>query len=44
MANYMQPGTYKVVNVKAGVAMDLSGGDHRTIMGFDYHGGSNQQV
>ena len=40
----IQPGIYKIVNVKGGTALDLSGGDNRTIMGFTVHGGGNQQV
>ena len=40
----MQPGVYKVVNVKGGTAMDLSGGDNKSIIGFTVHGQGNQQV
>ncbi|KAG8703578.1 hypothetical protein FRC09_004079 [Ceratobasidium sp. 395] len=38
-----QPGTYCLHNVKSGVAMDLSGGDHQSIIAFEPHGGPNQQ-
>ncbi|EJC99403.1 ricin B-like lectin, partial [Fomitiporia mediterranea MF3/22] len=37
------PGTYKIVNAKGGTALDLSGGDNRTIIGFTVHGQANQQ-
>ena len=37
------PGTYTLTNVKAGVAMDLSGGDGQSIIAFSPHGGPNQQ-
>lgn len=40
----VNPGTYKVVNVKGGTALDLSGGDNRSIIGFNVHGQGNQQV
>ncbi|KAF8879571.1 ricin B lectin domain-containing protein [Infundibulicybe gibba] len=37
------PGVYKVVNFVSGTAMDLSGADAKTIIGWDDHGGLNQQ-
>ncbi|KAF8602821.1 carbohydrate-binding module family 13 protein [Ceratobasidium sp. AG-I] len=36
-------GTYKLTNVKAGVALDLSEGDGQTVIAFSPHGGPNQQ-
>ncbi|QRW00932.1 ricin-type beta-trefoil lectin domain protein [Ceratobasidium sp. AG-Ba] len=38
-----EPGTYVLTNVKAGAAMDLSGGDNQSIIAFNRHGGPNQQ-
>ncbi|KAI6043626.1 carbohydrate-binding module family 13 protein [Pisolithus marmoratus] len=36
-------GTYALTNVKAqNSCLDLSGADHYSIIGFEYHGGSNQ--
>ncbi|KAL5501241.1 hypothetical protein ACEPAH_9628 [Sanghuangporus vaninii] len=43
MSQSIQPGTYKLINVKAGTALDLSGGDNRTIIGFEDTGGDNQK-
>ncbi|EGO23187.1 hypothetical protein SERLADRAFT_394310 [Serpula lacrymans var. lacrymans S7.9] len=40
----MQPGIYKLVNCIGGSAMDLSGGDYRSIIGFPAHDGDNQKV
>lgn len=40
----VQPGIYTILNVKGGTALDLSGGDSRSIIGFDLHGQGNQQV
>jgi hypothetical protein len=37
-------GTYTLTNVKAGVALDLSGGDNQSVIAFSIHGGPNQQV
>ncbi|KAI5118737.1 hypothetical protein M0805_000066 [Coniferiporia weirii] len=37
------PGTYKLVNVLGNNALDLSGGDNKSIIGFTEHGGGNQQ-
>jgi hypothetical protein len=37
-------GTYFIVNKKAGNALDLSGGDNRSIIGYDLHNGENQKV
>ncbi|KAI9566642.1 carbohydrate-binding module family 13 protein [Boletus coccyginus] len=34
---------YALINVKGGTALDLSGGDNRSIIGFPYHGGPNQE-
>ena len=36
--------TYKIVNAKAGNVLDLSGSDNRSLIGWDWHGGHNQQV
>ena len=35
---------YALINYKGGTAADLSGGDNTSIIGYDYHGGENQQV
>lgn len=35
---------YALINLKGGTAADLSGGDNTSIIGYDYHGGENQQV
>ncbi|KAF7760721.1 hypothetical protein Agabi119p4_10130 [Agaricus bisporus var. burnettii] len=35
--------SYRITNVKAGNALDLSGVDDRSIIGYPYHGGMNQQ-
>ncbi|KAI0065085.1 carbohydrate-binding module family 13 protein [Artomyces pyxidatus] len=35
--------SYVLVNYKAGTAFDLSGGDNQSIIGYEYHGGGNQQ-
>eukprot|EP00914_Ancora_sagittata_P003803 GHVO01008196.1.p1 GENE.GHVO01008196.1~~GHVO01008196.1.p1 ORF type:complete len:141 (+),score=5.18 GHVO01008196.1:27-449(+) len=35
--------TYTIVNAKSRTAIDLSGGDGKSIIGFDYHGQGNQQ-
>ncbi|KAI0049121.1 carbohydrate-binding module family 13 protein [Auriscalpium vulgare] len=34
---------YVLTNFKAGNIADLSGGDNRSIIGYDYHGGDNQK-
>jgi len=39
----MQPGIYTFTNVLSSSAMDLSGGDHKSIIGFPAHGRDNQQ-
>ncbi|KDQ49766.1 carbohydrate-binding module family 13 protein [Jaapia argillacea MUCL 33604] len=36
-------GTYEIVNVLGGTSLDLSGGDGRSIIGYPYHSGANQQ-
>jgi len=36
-------GTYTIINVKAGTVVDLSAGDNTSIIGYPYHGGSNQK-
>ena len=38
------PGVYVLLNCASGSALDLSGGDSRSIIGFDSHGLGNQQV
>lgn len=38
------PGVYILLNCSSGTALDLSGGDSRSIIGFDCHGFENQQV
>ncbi|THH15412.1 hypothetical protein EW146_g5051 [Bondarzewia mesenterica] len=35
--------TYSLVNVKSGTALDLSGADGRSIIGYGFHGHGNQQ-
>ena len=40
----VQPGTYMLINDKAGNVLDLSGGDNKSIIGYDWHGGDNQKV
>ena len=40
----LEEGIYTITNVKSGTALDLSGGDNRSIIGFDFHGQGNQQV
>ncbi|KAJ7437864.1 ricin B-like lectin [Mycena galericulata] len=35
-------GTYRILNAKAETAMDLSGGDNKSIIGYPYHNGENQ--
>jgi len=42
-AEMVNPGTYTIKNVKGGTALDLSGGDNRSIIGFSFHGQGNQQ-
>ncbi|KDQ49770.1 hypothetical protein JAAARDRAFT_42609 [Jaapia argillacea MUCL 33604] len=37
-------GVYVLANVKCGTALDLSGADNKSIIGFPQHGGENQQV
>ncbi|KAI9566641.1 carbohydrate-binding module family 13 protein [Boletus coccyginus] len=34
---------YALINVKGGTALDLSGGDNRSIIGYPFHGGPNQE-
>ncbi|EPQ52998.1 ricin B-like lectin [Gloeophyllum trabeum ATCC 11539] len=43
MASIQSGQTYKIVNVMGGTCMDLSGGDNKSIIGFDYHDGGNQK-
>ena len=40
----IEPGIYTITNVKSGTALDLSGGDNRSIIGFTVHKQGNQQV
>jgi len=35
--------TYSLINKKAHNAMDLSGGDNKSVIGYDFHGGDNQK-
>ncbi|KAI0697195.1 ricin B lectin domain-containing protein [Cerioporus squamosus] len=37
------PGTYVLLNARGGTAVDLSGADNKTIIGYPMHGGPNQQ-
>ncbi|KAI0755612.1 ricin B lectin domain-containing protein [Fomes fomentarius] len=41
--NVWTPGTYVLLNARSGTALDLSGADHRTVIGWPMHGGPNQQ-
>ncbi|KAI0072610.1 carbohydrate-binding module family 13 protein [Panus rudis PR-1116 ss-1] len=43
MAQIQSGATYKLVNAKAHNVLDLSGGDNRSIIGYDWHGGDNQK-
>ncbi|KAA1473290.1 carbohydrate-binding module family 13 protein [Dentipellis sp. KUC8613] len=43
MASIQSGGTYTITNGQAGTALDLSGGDERSIIGFGFHGQGNQQ-
>ncbi|KZT30065.1 carbohydrate-binding module family 13 protein [Neolentinus lepideus HHB14362 ss-1] len=43
MARVQSGATYKIVNAKAGNVMDLSGGDDKSIIGYDFHDGVNQK-
>jgi len=36
--------TYVLINGKSGTALDLSGSDNKSIVGWTKHGGTNQQV
>jgi hypothetical protein len=40
----IEDGIYTITNVKSGTALDLSGGDNKSIIGFTVHGQGNQQV
>ena len=44
MATIRSGGNYTIVNAKSGTALDLSGGDNRSIIGYNPHGQGNQQV
>lgn len=35
---------YKITNEGNGMVLDLSGTDNKTILGWEYHAGGNQQV
>ncbi|OSX62764.1 carbohydrate-binding module family 13 protein [Postia placenta MAD-698-R-SB12] len=37
------PGTYVLLNARSGTALDLSGADQRSLIGFPAHMGQNQQ-
>ena len=37
------PGTYVLLNARTGAALDLSGADNATVIGYALHGGPNQQ-
>ncbi|KAL4254141.1 Ricin B-like lectin [Abortiporus biennis] len=43
MASVQSGGVYILVNAKSGGALDLSGGDNRSIIGYDVHGSDNQK-
>jgi len=43
MAELESGAVYKLVNGKAGNVVDLSGGDNRSVIGYDWHGGDNQK-
>jgi len=43
MAQIQSGETYKILNVKGRTIVDLSGGDNKSIIGYDDHGGPNQQ-
>ncbi|CAL1702567.1 unnamed protein product [Somion occarium] len=34
---------YRLVNAKSGTTLDLSGGDNKSLIGYDWHGGENQK-
>lgn len=38
------PGIFVLLNAKSGTALDLHGGNHKTLIGFPMHGNANQQV
>lgn len=38
------PGTYVLLNARSGTAVDMSGMDNKTLIGYPMHGGPNQQV
>ena len=41
----LRPGRpYVIINKKSGTALCLSGSDHMSIIGYNYHGGENQKV
>lgn len=42
--NYVEPGVYRIVNDQSDTALDLSGYDKRTIIGWPQHGEPNQLV
>ena len=44
MAQVQAGQTYRLVNLKAGNVLDLSGGDNKSIIGYEWHGGDNQKV
>ncbi|KAI0668230.1 hypothetical protein C8Q78DRAFT_980638 [Trametes maxima] len=37
------PGTYVLLNARSGTAVDMSGMDNKTLIGYPMHGGPNQQ-
>ncbi|KAI0354430.1 hypothetical protein OH77DRAFT_1426006 [Trametes cingulata] len=37
------PGTYVLLNARGGTAVDMSGADNKTLIGWPMHGGPNQQ-
>ncbi|KAI9068936.1 carbohydrate-binding module family 13 protein [Trametes sanguinea] len=37
------PGTYVLLNARSGTAVDMSGADNKTLIGYPMHGGPNQQ-
>ncbi|TFK61728.1 hypothetical protein BDN72DRAFT_430142 [Pluteus cervinus] len=36
-------GVYKIISAQCGLSLDLSGSDQKSIIGYEWHGGRNQQ-
>ncbi|KAL0948451.1 hypothetical protein HGRIS_011024 [Hohenbuehelia grisea] len=43
MVNLQSGSSYKLTNEKAGNVLDLSGGDNKSIIGYEWHGSDNQK-